>query len=120
MILITKTCVCVILHIIRSGFNHALLYTVVNLVRGHKEVQSSKVHGSHHGGNPLIQPKGIVIATNSSSVPTALKTSEICQRQDAVFGLELQLLMPGVLPIFQNLIYRSQGRLLPIYQNNQQ
>ena len=49
------------------------------------------------------------------------KTSETYRRQDDAFGYELQFLLFGVLPVFQNLNYklkRTLSDVLPIQQRN--
>ena len=50
------------------------------------------------------------------------KTSETYWRQDDIFGYEQQVLLSGVLPVFQNLNYKLQiglSDVLPIQQSHQ-
>ena len=80
--------------------------------------RGTKVNGSHHGDSPLLKPTGIKIATKPLPGPTDgehrnLSVSRRC------FGYELQFLLSGVLPIFQNLNYKPKRRLPDLLPNQQ-
>ena len=47
------------------------------------------------------------------------RTSEFYRRQDDVFGFELQFLLSGLLPVFQNLNYELQRRLSDVLPNQE-
>ena len=47
------------------------------------------------------------------------RTSETYRRQDYAFGYDLQFLLSGVLPIFQNLNYKLRRRLSDVLPNQQ-
>ena len=79
---------------------------------------------SHHGDNPLLRPTEIQIATKSLPGSTNREHRKLIgvKTQDDVFGYELQFLLSGVLPIFQNLNYKLTKRLsgvLPIQRSHQ-
>ena len=84
--------------------------------------RGTKAKESHHGDNPLLKPTGIQIATKPLSGPTNREHRKLAIVKVVPFGYELQCLVSGVLPVFQNLNYKLHRRLsdvLPIQQSRQ-
>ena len=84
-------------------------------MRPHRGTRGNR---SHHGDSSLLKPTGIKIALNPCPVqPT--ENIGTYRRQDDVFGYELQFLLSGVLPVFQNLNYKPKRRLPDLLPNQQ-
>ena len=66
--------------------------------------RGTKVDGSHHGDNPLIKPTGVQITTQSLPGPATREYWNVIG-VTIYLGYELQCLLFGVLPVFQNLNY---------------
>ena len=62
---------CCILHINRSSLNH-IPSNIRGCQSGTWSQRGTKVHGSHHGENPLLRPTGIQIATKSYATLQAM------------------------------------------------
>ena len=70
-----------------------------------------KVNGSYQGDNPLLRPTGIQIAIKSLPGPTNRKHRKLIGVKAMSLGYELQFLLSGVLPVFQNLNYKLYKKL---------
>ena len=78
------------------------------------------VNGSYHGDSPLLKLAGIQIATKLMPGTTNREHRELIGvKTMPLFGYEVQFLLSGVLPAFQNLNYNLQRRLSYVLPNQQ-
>ena len=108
----------IVLATVETGrHNKSVIYlSNANPARGHKEVRTSTgaIMVTARYSNQQDPNRRRTLARSNQP-----RTPEICQRQDDIFGYELQSLLSGVLPIFQNLNYKLHKRLSNVLPNQQ-